>query len=139
MKHLFFAAARLQRWSLLLISYQYEIEFKASAEVSSSDTSPRLPLQYRKDASVEDKIFQMSVVQLLKHPVSVLDPAYQTARNPVLAKARTMTQNGVLSTSAPLVSLSHFSSTRISSLSSKAAYVGPVNGHTSLLTGPDSK
>jgi len=66
------AAARLQRWSLLLLSsYQYEIEFKPSAEVASSDALSRLPLQYRKDASVEDKIFQVSVVQLCKHPVSV--------------------------------------------------------------------
>ena len=51
------AAARLQRWSLLLSSYQYEIEFKPSAEVASSDALSRLPLQYRKDASVEGKIF----------------------------------------------------------------------------------
>ena len=88
------AAVRLQRWSLLLSSYQYEIEFKPSAEVASSDALSRLPLQYRKDASVEDKIFQVSVVELRKHPVSVLEIARQTARNPVLAKALAMTQNG---------------------------------------------
>lgn len=88
------AAARLQCWSLLLLSYQYEIEFKPSAEVASSDALSRLPLQYRKDASVEDKIFQVSAVQLRKHPVSFLEIARQTARNPVLAKALAMTQNG---------------------------------------------
>ena len=54
------AAARLQRWSLLLSSYQYEIEFKPSAEVASSDALSRLPLQYRKDASFEDKVFLQS-------------------------------------------------------------------------------
>ena len=88
------ATARLQCWSLLLSSYQYEIEFKPSAEVASSDALSRLPLQYRKNASVKDKIFQVSVVQLRKHPVSVLEIAYQMARNPVLAKALEMTQNG---------------------------------------------
>ena len=88
------AAARLQRWSLLLSSYQYEIEFKPSAEVASADALSRLPMQYRKDASVEDKIFQVSAIQLRKHPVSVLEIARQTARNPVLAKALAMTQNG---------------------------------------------
>ena len=31
----------------------YEIEFKSSAEVASADALSRLPLQYRKDASVE--------------------------------------------------------------------------------------
>ena len=55
----------------------------------------RLPLQYNKDASVKDKIFQVSVVQLHKHPVSVLEIAHQTlARNQVLAKAPVMIQNG---------------------------------------------
>ena len=88
------AAARLQRWSLLLSSYRYEIELKPSAEVASSDALSRLPLQYRKNASVEDKIFQVSAAQLCKHPVSVLEIARQTARNPVLAKALAMTQNG---------------------------------------------
>ena len=83
------AAARLQ-----CSSYQYEIEFMPSAEVASSDALSRLPLQYRKDASVEDKIFQVSVVQLRKHPVSVLEIACQPVRNPVLAKALAMTQNG---------------------------------------------
>ena len=87
-------AARLQRWSLLLSSCQYEIEFKPSAEVASSDALSRLPLQYRKDASVEDKIFQVPVVQLRKHPVSVFEIARQTARHPVFAKALAMTQNG---------------------------------------------
>ena len=87
-------AACLQCWSLLLSSYQYEIEFKPSAEVASSDALSRLPLQNRKDASVEDNIFQVPVVQLRKHPVSVLDIAHQTARNRVFAKALAMTQNG---------------------------------------------
>ncbi|XP_022809287.1 uncharacterized protein K02A2.6-like [Stylophora pistillata] len=88
------AAARLQRWSLLLSSYHYEIEFKLSAEVVSSDALARLPLQYRKDASIEGKISQVSAVQLRKHFVSVLEIARQAARNPVLAKAPTMTQYG---------------------------------------------
>ena len=38
------AAARLQRWSLLLFSYQYDIEFKPSAKVASSDALSRLPM-----------------------------------------------------------------------------------------------
>ena len=39
------AAVRLQCWSMLLTSYQYEIEFKPSAEVASCDALSRLPLQ----------------------------------------------------------------------------------------------
>ena len=88
------AAVRLQHWSLLLSSCQYEIEFKPSAEVTSSDAFSRLPLQCKKNASVEDRIFQVSVMQLRRHPVSVLEIAHQTARNLVLAKVLAMTQNG---------------------------------------------
>ena len=54
------AAACLQCWSLLLSSYQYEIEFKLK---SPADALSRLPLQNRKDASVKDNIFQVPVVQ----------------------------------------------------------------------------
>ena len=73
------AAAHLQRWSLLLSSYRYKIEFKPAAEVASSDALSRLPLQYRKDTSVEDKILWLSEVQLCKHPtcISVLEIARQ--------------------------------------------------------------
>ena len=89
------AAVRLQCWSLLLSSYQYKIEFKPSAEVTSSDALSRLHLQY--SASVMEKIFQVPVVQLRKDPVSVLEIARQTARNLVFAKTLlwvAMTQNG---------------------------------------------
>ena len=63
------AAARLQRWSLLLSSYQYEIESKSSVEVANADALSRLPLKYKKDASVEENIFHVASRQLNKHPV----------------------------------------------------------------------
>lgn len=58
------AAARLQRWPLLLSSYHYEIEFKPSAEVASADALSWLPLQYKKDASIEEEIFLVASQQL---------------------------------------------------------------------------
>ena len=54
------AAARLQRWPLLLLSYHYETGFKSSAEVASADVMSRLPIQYRKDASVEEEMFNVA-------------------------------------------------------------------------------
>ena len=38
------AAARLQRWVLILASYQYEIEFKPTDKHSNADGVSRLPL-----------------------------------------------------------------------------------------------
>ena len=63
------AAARLQRWSLLLSSYHYSIEYKSSAEVANADALSRLPLQYRRYASVEDSIYHVTA-QLHNHPVT---------------------------------------------------------------------
>ena len=88
------AAARLQRWSLLLSSYHYEIEFKSSAEVDSADALSRLLLKYQRDASVEDKVFYVAVQQLYRHPVSASEIARETSRNPILAKALSLTQDG---------------------------------------------
>ena len=78
------AAARLPCWSLLLSSYHYEIEFKSSAEVASADALSRLPLQYRKDASVKEEIFHVAPQQLKRHPVSAAEIAKDTSRNPLL-------------------------------------------------------
>ena len=72
----------------------YEIEFKSSAEVASADALSRLPLQYRKDASVEEEIFHVAPQQLKRHPVSAAEIAKNTSRNPLLAKALFLTQNG---------------------------------------------
>lgn len=54
------AAARLQRWPLLLLSYHYETGFKSSAEVASADVMSTLPILYRKDASVEEEMFNVA-------------------------------------------------------------------------------
>ena len=88
------AAARLQCRFLLLSSYDYEIEFKSSAEVANADVSSTSPLQYRKDASVEEEIFHVALQQLKRHPVSAAEIAKDTSRNPLLAKALLLTQNG---------------------------------------------
>ena len=39
------AAARLQRWALLLAAYNYDIEFRSTKEHGSVDALSRLPLQ----------------------------------------------------------------------------------------------
>ena len=54
----------------------------------------RLPLQYRKDASVEEEIFHVAPQQLKRHPVSTAEIAKNTSRNPLLAKGLFLTQNG---------------------------------------------
>ena len=88
------AAARLQRWSLLLSSYHYEFEFKSSVEVTSADVLSRFRLQYRKDASVEEGIFHVAYEQLKRHQASAAEIPRDTSKNSLLAKALLLTQNG---------------------------------------------
>ena len=38
------AAARLQRWSLILASYDYSIQHRSTVNHSNADSMPRLPL-----------------------------------------------------------------------------------------------
>ena len=88
------AAARLQRWSLLLSAYHYEIEFKSSTDVATADALSRLPLPYQRDSSMEEKIFYVADQKLNSHPVSAVSIARETSRNPTMAQALLLTQNG---------------------------------------------
>ena len=70
------------------------MEFRPSAEVESADALSRLPLQYKKDASVEDRIFHVATQQLNRHLFSASEFARKTSRNPTFAKALSLIQNG---------------------------------------------
>ena len=88
------AAARLQRWSLLLSSYQYNIQYRSSSDIANANALSRLHLSYRKDASAEECIYSVARQQLHKHPVSAQRIATETAHDPTLARALQLTQNG---------------------------------------------
>ena len=88
------AAARLQRWSLLLSSYQYQIEYRSSSAIANADALSRLPLAYRKDASVEERIYKVAAQAVERHPVSAQRIATETAHDKTLSKALQLTQEG---------------------------------------------
>ena len=88
------AAANLQRWSLFLASYQYDIRYKSSTHIANADASSRLPLEDKKDASVEESIFNVADHQLNRHPVSAKKMARETARDKILSKVLSFTQQG---------------------------------------------
>ena len=88
------AAARLQRWSLLLASYNYEIRYKCSTEIANADALSRLPLRNQIDSSSEEGIFNIADQQLNRHPVSEKQIAREIARDKILSKALTFTLYG---------------------------------------------
>ena len=88
------AAARLQCWSLLLSSYNYDIKFKPSKDIANADALSRLPLPYTTDNSVENHLYYVADLQLNNLPVSALAVARETAQDKTLAKVLTLNQNG---------------------------------------------
>ena len=88
------AASRLQRWAILLSSYQYDIKYKSSKDIANADALSRLPLGFRQDASVENPIFHVAAQQINNHPVKAQQIARDTARDKTLSKVITYTQHG---------------------------------------------
>ena len=87
------AAARLQRWAILLSAYDYEIHFKPTSSHSNADGLSRLPLPVTgKAAQDEVSIFNISQVQAL--PVTVKHVQVATRRDPVLSKVVTYIMSG---------------------------------------------
>ena len=88
------AAARLQRWAILLTAYQYDIEFRSTHEHSNADGFSRLPLQDESNLEYlsATPIFNLNEIELLPVDSDKQKQASQT--DPCLSKVVTYTQKG---------------------------------------------
>ena len=89
------AAARLQRWALLLAGYQYEIQFKPTLKHANADGLSRLPLtSHNKDNKddVETTLFNLAQIECL--PVRAEQVQRATARDAILSRVLQFTKNG---------------------------------------------
>ncbi len=87
------AAARLQRWALLLSSYTYDLEFRSTDHHSNVDVLSRLPLP----GKVEDKISETKLYysrQLSVLPITGHQIRKATERDPVLNNIYSYTLRG---------------------------------------------
>lgn len=86
------AAARLQRWSLILAAYQYDICYKPSLQHANADALSRLPLQ-REDPDAEySSVFRISFLDQV--PISSQLIARQTELDSILQRVKHFTLNG---------------------------------------------
>ncbi|XP_072177830.1 uncharacterized protein [Diadema setosum] len=85
------AAARMQRWALILSAYQYDIQYRRSAEHGNADAMSRLPLASEVTPNPED-LFYFSYVDEL--PVTADDIRKATQTDKVLSKVKEYVQNG---------------------------------------------
>ena len=88
------AAARLQRWALLLSAYHYQIEFKPTTHHSNADGLSRLPLAQSTPVgnSPEPTVFNLRQIAVL--PVDAAQLASATRHDPTLSRVLRYTQSG---------------------------------------------
>ena len=87
------AAARLQRWALILSAYTYTIEFRPTKQHANADGLSRLPLGSRKEAAL-DYINNFMVGQIQAMPVTAEQVQTATRRDPVLSQVYRYVQEG---------------------------------------------
>ena len=83
------AAARLQRWAILLSAYDYEIVFKPTQAHSNADGLSRLPLRVEDSESKPEEVSIFNVAQVQALPVTFQQVRSATRRDPVLSKVAT--------------------------------------------------
>ena len=86
------AAARLQRWSLLLSAYNYDIEFRPTEAHGNADALSRLPLDRVPKQLSEAQVFNIHQIEVL--PVTSKTIRTATQRDPVLSRVLMYTRKG---------------------------------------------
>ena len=78
------AALRMQRWALILLAYDYDIQYRRSSDHANADALSRLPCKHDADESTdENEAFCVSHVEQLL--VSAKDIAEETRLDPILS------------------------------------------------------
>ena len=80
------AAARMQRWALLLSADTYTIQFRPTQGHGNADGLSRLPLQTHGAKDVPDDAAVFNLQQIESLPVHSAEVAQATSRDPILSK-----------------------------------------------------
>ena len=87
------AAARLQRWAIILSAYQYEIKYRNTNQHLNADALSRLPLKsVSPSVGEEAEVFQLSYFDEL--PVTAKQISEATSHDPILSTVLEFTLTG---------------------------------------------
>ncbi|KAK6179270.1 hypothetical protein SNE40_011672 [Patella caerulea] len=86
------AAARLQRWALILSAYQYQIVYRSSVEHGNADALSRNPLEVVQDDSLESDLFYFSYVNEL--PINSHQISEATRKDRLMCKVLEYVKTG---------------------------------------------
>ena len=88
------AAARLQRWPILLSAYSYDIEFRPTATQANADGLSRLPLPETEPWEPPSEMNSFPILRMETMPVTATEIQWETRRDPVLSKVLMYVQAG---------------------------------------------
>ena len=80
------AAARLQRWALILSAYDYELKYRKGAEMSNADGLSRLPLCTDQAFEEDEDSINVFLTELERSPVDCDEVRLHSRRDPVISK-----------------------------------------------------
>ncbi|XP_048828016.1 uncharacterized protein K02A2.6-like [Brienomyrus brachyistius] len=85
------AAARMQRWALILAAYTYEIQYKRSEQHGNADALSRLPVKPSMDV-VSNPVYRVAYLEEL--PITAREIAKETDKDPVLKVVKQLVLTG---------------------------------------------
>ena len=88
------AAARLQRWALILSGYEYKIVFKSTKAHANADGLSRLPVSTQATADEVDGVSLFNISQIHALPVTAAELQRVTRQDSQLGCVFRYTQNG---------------------------------------------
>ena len=86
-------AARIQRWALLLSSYDYELRYQKGVANANADGMSRLP-QRALETEISKVNNDVMMVNLSRAPVTSIEAKTHTRRDPVLSRVLEFVLNG---------------------------------------------
>ena len=90
------ATARMQRWAVLLLGYQYDLKFQTSQQHSNADGFSRLPRENtcEKEDALESRTVTFNLHQISSLPVTACQIEAATERDPLLSTVMRYTRSG---------------------------------------------
>ena len=99
------AAARLQRWAIILSAYSYDIEFRPTAHHANADGLSRLPLNSTLPDCISSEPRVFNITQMESLPVTVPQLRQATRNDQILSQVLRYTLDGwpvVIDSKSPL-------------------------------------
>lgn len=88
------AAARLQRWAILLAAYQYDIEYRSTEKHGNADCPSRLPIGSEGSSEGLDEVKLINMLQIESLPMNVDQVRKATQNDPILSRVLNFVMTG---------------------------------------------